>query len=153
MLLLCTAFYRMPLTTLPMLRPSSSHSTMETGKPWSTTQGTWPASKKQEFWIKQLYLNIFRLGRDLNVMTGTHDILEYPNIDNILTPIYLYNSSNVPAPKYYWKVVRDPQTDTAAAFIGLNDPHAKTAPEELCKNRWTFLTKLFSCFNIRFKMF
>jgi len=76
-----------------------------------------------------------KLGRDLNVMTGTHDILEYPNSDNILTPIFLYNSSYVPAPKYYWKVVRDPQTDTAAAFIGLNDPHAKTAPRDLCSNK------------------
>merc|ERR1711971_1338055 len=43
--------------------------------------------------------------------------------------------SFVPAPKYYWKVVQDPETKTAAAFIGLNDPHTNVAPPELCKNR------------------
>ena len=31
--------------------------------------------------------------------------------------------------------MQDPQTNTGAAFIGLNNPHAKTAPKELCKNR------------------
>ena len=68
-------------------------------------------------------------------MTGTHGILEYPSKKKIMTPIHLYNSSYVPAPMYYWKVVQDPLTNTAAAFIGLNDPHAKTAPKELCHNR------------------
>merc|ERR1711963_534659 len=43
--------------------------------------------------------------------------------------------SYVPAPKYYWKVVQDPETKTGAAFIGLNDPHTNVAPVELCKNR------------------
>ena len=41
----------------------------------------------------------------------------------------------VPAPLYYWKVLHDPQTDTAVAFIGLNDPHATAAPAPLCTDR------------------
>ena len=68
--------------------------------------------------------------------TGTHGILEYPDKDSKATDIFLARiESYVPAPKYYWKVVQDPATNTAAAFIGLNDPHANVAPKELCPNR------------------
>ena len=78
--------------------------------------------------------DILRLGRDLVVTTGTHEVLKYPNKGNSPTDIFLATDF-VPAPKYYWKVVQDPQTKTGAAFIGLNDPHTNVAPEELCKNR------------------
>ena len=68
--------------------------------------------------------------------TGTYEVLEFPNKDKKPTGIFLAKiESAVPAPKYYWKVVHDPETKRAAAFIGLNDPHAKKAPPELCKNR------------------
>jgi hypothetical protein len=76
-----------------------------------------------------------RLGRDLQVMTGTHGILTYPDSNNNPTPINLYNSTYVPAPQYYWKVVQDQTTNTAVAFIGSNDPHVSAAPLELCRNR------------------
>eukprot|EP00090_Calanus_glacialis_P045179 TRINITY_DN8232_c0_g1_i1.p1 TRINITY_DN8232_c0_g1~~TRINITY_DN8232_c0_g1_i1.p1 ORF type:complete len:472 (-),score=119.75 TRINITY_DN8232_c0_g1_i1:256-1671(-) len=76
-----------------------------------------------------------KLDRDLQVMTGTHGLLTYPDSNNNLTPIYLYNNTYVPAPKYYWKVVQDPMTNTAVAFIGSNDPHVTSAPLELCPNR------------------
>jgi len=76
-----------------------------------------------------------KLGRDLQVMTGTHGLLSYPDRKNNLTPIYLYNNTYVPAPQYYWKVVQDQSTNTAVAFIGSNDPHASRVPLELCPNR------------------
>merc|ERR1712240_586362 len=77
-----------------------------------------------------------KFGRDLVVTTGTHEVLEYPDKSNSPTDIYLARiESYVPAPKYYWKVVQDPETKTGAAFIGLNDPHTNVAPVELCKNR------------------
>ena len=80
--------------------------------------------------------DISRLGRDLVVTTGTHEVLEYPDKNNNPTDIFLARQESfVPAPKYYWKVVQDPETKTAAAFIGLNDPHTNVAPIELCKNR------------------
>ena len=70
------------------------------------------------------------------VTTGTHEVLEYPDKNNNPTDIFLARQESfVPAPKYYWKVVQDPETKTAAAFIGLNDPHTNVAPLELCKNR------------------
>jgi len=76
-----------------------------------------------------------KLDRDLQVMTGTHGLLTYPDSNNNPTPIYLFNNTYVPAPKYYWKVVQDPMTNTAVAFIGSNDPHVTSAPLELCPNR------------------
>jgi len=79
-----------------------------------------------------------KLGRDVSVYTGTHGILEYPDKNNNLTQIFLYNSDNgekyVPAPLYYWKVLYDQESDTSAAFIGLNDPHATAPPQQLCTN-------------------
>ena len=69
------------------------------------------------------------------MLTGTHGLLTYPDSYNNPTPIYLFNNTYVPAPKYYWKVVQDPLTNTAVAFIGSNDPHVTSAPLELCPNR------------------
>jgi len=76
-----------------------------------------------------------KLGRDLQVTTGTYGMLSYPDNNNNPTHLYLFNGTYVPAPKYYWKVVQDHKTNTAVAFIGSNDPHVNSAPLELCKNR------------------
>ena len=35
----------------------------------------------------------------------------------------------------FWKVLVDQETNNAVAFIGLNDPHRTSPPEELCSNR------------------
>jgi len=79
------------------------------------------------------------LRRDLQVVTGTHKILQYRNSNKELTKIFLWdskkNGKKIPAPMYYWKLVRDPKTKTAAVFIGLNNPHIKAAPEKLCRDR------------------
>eukprot|EP00092_Neocalanus_flemingeri_P008407 GFUD01009063.1.p1 GENE.GFUD01009063.1~~GFUD01009063.1.p1 ORF type:complete len:458 (-),score=83.36 GFUD01009063.1:40-1413(-) len=95
----------------------------------SFNNGNW---RSLEFHIRELAI---KLGRDLRIVTGTHGILEYPNKIQILTPIFLFNSSFIPVPEYYWKLVQDPQTNKAAVFIGLNNPHTRTAPTELCTNR------------------
>jgi len=77
------------------------------------------------------------LGHDVTSVTGTHGVLQYADKHGVMTDIYLYlNEATryVPAPKYYWKVLYDAETDSGVAFIGLNDPHATEAPEELCDN-------------------
>ena len=123
-----------------------------------------------------------RLGRDISVYSGTHGVLEFPDVNNNHQQIYLYNKTYIPAPLYYWKVIQDKVkthigessagclsqisafhrlegilkflalkiilntwiyfhfykfqiTKTAAAFIGLNDPHETSIPLELCTNR------------------
>jgi len=96
----------------------------------SFNNGNW---KALEMAVRKLASS---LGRDLQVVTGTHDILQYPNSDNKKTDIFLEEEQSlVPAPKYYWKLVRDPINDTAAVFIGLNDPHIKSPPRKLCRDR------------------
>eukprot|EP00088_Acartia_fossae_P004726 TRINITY_DN12039_c0_g1_i1.p1 TRINITY_DN12039_c0_g1~~TRINITY_DN12039_c0_g1_i1.p1 ORF type:complete len:466 (+),score=83.33 TRINITY_DN12039_c0_g1_i1:41-1438(+) len=77
------------------------------------------------------------LGKDVSIWTGTHGVLSYADKYGEMTDIYLYlkdQTRYVPAPLYYWKVVYDPTTQTGAAFIGLNDPHATEPPTELCDN-------------------
>ena len=75
------------------------------------------------------------LGKRINVYTGTQGILQYPDVNNNKKDIFLFDDKYVPAPLYFWKVLLDRETNTAAAFIGLNDPHSRRAPVELCPNR------------------
>lgn len=95
----------------------------------SFNNGNW---KALEYNTRDLAM---KLGRDLQVMTGTHEMLSYPDTNNNPTPIYLFNNTYIPVPRYYWKVVKDTKTNTAAAFIGSNDAHETSAPQELCQNR------------------
>jgi len=77
------------------------------------------------------------LGHDISSYTGTHGVLQYTDKYGDLVDIYLYldgQTRYLPAPLYYWKVLYDAETDTGAAFIGLNDPHATSPPNELCTN-------------------
>ena len=51
---------------------------------------------------------MIRLGHDLAVYTGTHGILQYPDVDGEDQEIFLYvEDKYVPAPLYYWKVIQD----------------------------------------------
>ena len=52
-----------------------------------------------------------------------------------LVNIFLYEEKYVPAPRLFWKVLHDQHSNTAAVFIGLNDPHKSEAPPEVCPNR------------------
>ena len=68
------------------------------------------------------------------MFTGTDGILQYPDVSSNKRDIFLYEDQYLPAPLYFWKVLRDQETNTAAVFIGLNDPHSRRAPVELCPN-------------------
>lgn len=65
--------------------------------------------------------------RNLNIYTGGFGILTLADVKNVQKPIYLAFDSKenglIPVPKYYWKVVHDPLTKTATAFVGINNPH------------------------------
>ena len=67
---------------------------------------------------------------DLVIYTGTYGILTLADVKGVQKPIYLAQDANnnnvIPAPKYYWKVVHDPATNKATAFIGINNPHLST---------------------------
>ena len=49
--------------------------------------------------------------------------------------MFLFEKKYIPVPRYFWKVLEDQTTNTAAVFIGLNDPHTTSSPPELCTNK------------------
>ena len=77
---------------------------------------------------------------DLKITTGTFGVTTLADINGVQQPIYLgfdaNNNGLIPVPKYYWKVVHDPASNTATAFLGINNPHiTKIEPEDIiCPN-------------------
>jgi len=63
-------------------------------------------------------------GLDLVVYTGTHAILELPDVNGVLVPILLHQG-RLPVPRYFWKVLHDPMANSGVALVGLNNPHSK----------------------------
>jgi len=70
----------------------------------------------------------------LTTYTGGFDVLKLPNSHGKDIPIYLTiddkNNSLIPVPKYYWKVVHDPLSKTATAFVAFNNPHMNVVKAE-----------------------
>lgn len=66
----------------------------------------------------------------LTVYTGTFGVLTLADINGVQQPIYLGFDENgnglIPAPKYYWKLIHDPVTNTATGVVGMNNPFLKT---------------------------
>ena len=68
-------------------------------------------------------------------------------------PLYLmYDSKNaVPVPLEYWKIMYDPKSHEAIAFLGNNNPHSKDIQSYKCKNickslKWKVLDNLLDDF-------
>lgn len=63
---------------------------------------------------------------DYTIYTGTHGILSLPDVKGVSKDVYLTVDSNnngvIPVPKFYWKVVHDPEAKKATAFVGINHP-------------------------------
>ena len=117
---------------------SSSLSITATGRAWSITPGNCPSGKILPQWVQYTKKNkVFplSLGKKIDIYTGTHGILQYRDVNNNKKNIFLYEDKYVPAPRFFWKVLREKDSNTAAVFIGLNDPHERVAPLELCPNR------------------
>ena len=71
----------------------------------------------------------------VDVYSGTYGFLQYNSTSNTPQDIVLYNEDGnewIPAPKYFWKVVHNKETNEAVAFIGVNDPHSADEPEKFC---------------------
>ena len=77
---------------------------------------------------------LFRSNGNIKVWSGTYGVLNYPDQNGNEVAIYLYldgDKKHIPAPKFYWKVLKDETKNQAVAFIGLNDPHADDiSPDE-----------------------
>ena len=64
---------------------------------------------------------------DLTIYTGTFGVMTLADINGIQQEIYLAfdenNNGLLPAPKYYWKLIHEPISNTATAVIGINSPY------------------------------
>ncbi|KAJ8705731.1 hypothetical protein PYW08_012777 [Mythimna loreyi] len=64
------------------------------------------------------------IGTDVTVFTGTHGVMTLPDKNGRMQEIYLHadanNNLDVPVPMYFYKLVYDPKTKSAAVFISIN---------------------------------
>ena len=78
-----------------------------------------------------------RVDTRVMVYTGTFGLLYLPGTDNQNHPIYLYTQKGnqyLPAPLYFWKVLHNPVSSQAVAFMGLNNPYVTQSPKLKCQN-------------------
>ncbi|XP_017781048.1 PREDICTED: uncharacterized protein LOC108565885 [Nicrophorus vespilloides] len=72
---------------------------------------------------------------DLVVYTGTHGISTLPHEETgEQTELFLYvdgKEHGIPVPQLYWKVVHNPQTKAAVAFVGINNPYDKNVEDDM----------------------
>ena len=74
---------------------------------------------------------------NVQVYTGTYGILSLRDVNNSNKRIYLYNEDGnkfLSSPLYYWKVVHNPDTNQAMAFVGVNNPYLTSSPTHKCTN-------------------
>jgi len=67
---------------------------------------------------------------DLVVYTGTHGVCQLEDVDGEMVDIFLYDGDRLPVPRYYWKILFDPQAGAGVAVIGVNNPHLTTLPPD-----------------------
>lgn len=65
---------------------------------------------------------------DIEIYTGTHGIVTFPDINGIQREIFLNFDENgngrIPVPKIYYKVLYEPSTASGIVIIGVNNPYA-----------------------------
>ncbi|XP_077300676.1 salivary endonuclease-like [Arctopsyche grandis] len=61
------------------------------------------------------------------IYTGTWDILKLKDGAGKLQNIYLSPTKKIPVPLWFYKVVHEPSTNRATAYLGMNNPHLTLA--------------------------
>ncbi|XP_062550870.1 uncharacterized protein LOC134215764 isoform X2 [Armigeres subalbatus] len=74
-----------------------------------------------------------QLNDTVKVFTGVYDMLTLPDVNGRPVPITLADEGQVEAPKWLWKILHHPASNSAIAFATLNNPFAATG-EQLCTN-------------------
>ncbi|XP_053687665.1 uncharacterized protein LOC128737126 [Sabethes cyaneus] len=74
-----------------------------------------------------------RLNDTVTVFTGVYEILTLPNDAGQPVPITLSENSQLEVPKWFWKVLHHVNSNSAVAFVTLNNPFAQQG-EYLCQD-------------------
>lgn len=72
-----------------------------------------------------------RQALDLEVWTGTYGVQSLKDAEGRQKELYLAEDNRIPVPELFWKLVYDPKSETAIAFVGLNDPFATGSASEV----------------------
>jgi len=74
---------------------------------------------------------------DLDVYTGVHGHMTMENVHGKQRPIWLQTEKEIlSVPRFYWKIIYDPESKRGTAFVGLNDPFIRSITDDmyLCRD-------------------
>ena len=83
------------------------------------------------WWFTQV-LEMESLNFVSTLWSGTHGVCQLEDVDGEMVDIFLYDGDRLPVPRYYWKILFDPQAGAGVAVIGVNNPHLTVITSILC---------------------
>ena len=76
---------------------------------------------------------------DLVAYTGTSGVIELEDVHGDSVAIYLYEGDKLPVPRYYWRVLHDPQAGLGVAVVGINNPHLTVRHMSQCQSHFIII--------------